>query len=150
MPNNLHLTIYNNQGDPRQLMKDLSQIAALQNVQITDECSVVDPVFLLERNDSYITANYCYCEEFKRYYYINNIDIINGNIFRLSCHCDVLMSHKDAILASSVIADRSASHPNGLIPDPVCGDAGTYKTSFRKSGVKPFGGSSYLLTIAGK
>ena len=150
MPNNLHLTIYNNQGDPRQLTKDLTQIAALQNVQITEECSVVDPVFLLERSDSYITANYCYCEEFKRYYYINNIDILNGNIFRLSCHCDVLMSHQNAILSSSVIASRSASHPNGLIPDPVCGDAGTYKTTFRKSGIKPFGGSSYLLTIAGK
>ena len=146
----MNMILYSNQGDPRQLTKDLTLIGSGHTLEVTEAVSITDPVFLMDLNTTYIGANYCYCSEFNRYYFINNIEIVNGNQMRLYCHVDVLMSHKDSILKSSCISERSSSNPDPFISDPLVGDRGTYETWFRNSGVTPFTGSSYLLTVAGK
>ena len=72
------VTLYNNSSDPRVLRKSISKIGSDLTVQITDNCSVENPVFRLAISDDKINANYLYVGKWKKYYYITSRDILNG------------------------------------------------------------------------
>ena len=61
--------------------------------------------------------NYAYIEEFGRYYYASDINIVRSNLFSVSLICDVLMSFKDNILALDAFIDRNEFEYNPLIVD---------------------------------
>lgn len=146
----MNVTLYTNTGDIRQLNKNLTNPITV-DCKINDTCDILSPVLTLVYNDAYISSNFVYIPKWNRYYSISNKNILSGNMIELSCKVDVLMSHKNAILSSQVIAARSASRPDEYIPDPVCTDKGTVTYYTRRAGVTPFGGSgSYVLTVAGK
>lgn len=146
------VTLYNNSSDPRVLRKSISKIGSDLTVQITDNCSVENPVFRLAINDDKISANYLYVGKWKKYYYITSRDILNGKEVILNCHIDVLMSFKDSILNTNVICERSSSSVNKYIPDTACADRGTIQQIFRKCSTTPFSRETkcYVLHIAGK
>lgn len=56
---------------------------------------------------SIFDVNYVYIEEFKRYYFIKDINVINSKLFILSCECDVLDSHKDELLELDAVIERN-------------------------------------------
>lgn len=150
----MNLKIYNNSSDPRATQKSLSLVADLSAVQLTDQTSIENPSFLLDYNSAYINANYAYCPEMKRYYFITGREIRNGNQMILNCHVDVRMSFRSQILASSIIADRSSSAGDPYVPDPMVTVKDSVQTIIRKVSTTPFtgpGGSNNLvLTIGGK
>lgn len=147
----MNLSFYNNSGDIRQLNKDLTPIKTNVSAQITYQVSIQDPSFILVYDAALINANYVYVEEWDRYYYINNKNILDGNTMELQCHIDVLMSYRNEILNSDCIAARSASDNNPYIIDDLVGDEGTFTTTYQRSSVTPFNSTgSYLLTVAGK
>ena len=145
------IQLYNQTGDPRQLQKNITHLATI-TAQLTDQCSVTDPVFIFDMDDDYITANYIYVSEWDRYYYITDRVILNGNQVQINCHVDVLMSFRNDILNSQCIADRCVNRVNPYIEDSVCGDAGTIETVYRRASTTPFGysGDNYVLMIAGR
>ena len=146
------ITFYNNSSDIRVLNKSISQVGEPLSVQLTEEATVEDPSFKLAMNNSIINCNYLYVTEWNAYYYIRNREILNGNELILNCHIDVLMSFKDAILNSEIIAERSASNNNAYIVDNLVGDRGTIKQYFRKVPTTPFSTETlcYVLSVAGK
>ena len=146
------ITFYNNSSDIRVLNKSISQVGEPLSVQLTEEATVEDPSFKLAMNNSIINCNYLYVTEWDSYYYIRNREILNGNELVLNCHIDVLMSFKDAILNSEIIAERSASNNNAYIVDNLVGDRGTIKQYFRKVPTTPFSTETlcYVLSVAGK
>lgn len=144
------VTLYTNSGDTRQLNKNLTTVATISNCQINDTCTILRPVLRFELNASYLGANYVYIPNFNRYYYIEDMTILNGSQIEISCRVDVLMSHRTAILNSYVIAARSASKPEPFMPDNCLSDKGTVTYYTRRASTTPFNGSSYVLTVAGK
>lgn len=66
-------------------------------VQLKSPCDILNPVFVLAYNTSYLTANYLYCSDFNRYYFINNVQVLTGNRIELPCSVDVLMSYNNQI-----------------------------------------------------
>lgn len=146
------ITFYNNSSDIRVLNKSISQVGEALSVQLTEEATVEDPSFKLTMNNSIINCNYLYVSEWDSYYFIRNREILNGNELVLNCHIDVLMSFKDAILNSEIIAERSASNNNAYIVDNLVGDRGTIKQYFRKVSTTPFSTETlcYVLSVAGK
>ena len=146
------ITFYNNSSDIRVLNKSISQVGEPLSVQLTEEATVEDPSFKLAMNNSIINCNYLYVTEWDSYYYIRNREILNGNELVLNCHIDVLMSFKNAILNSEIIAERSASNNNAYIVDNLVGDRGTIKQYFRKVPTTPFSTETlcYVLSVAGK
>lgn len=146
------VTLYNNSSDPRVLRKSISKLGSDLTVQITDNCSVENPVFRLALTDDKINANYLYVAKWKKYYYITSRDILNGKEVILNCHIDVLMSFKDSILNTDVICERSSSSKNPYLADDVCADRGTVQQVFRRSSSTPFSVTTncYVLHIAGK
>lgn len=77
------------------------------------ECSLLHPVILVEISGSSIAQyNYCYIPEFGRYYFINNIESVRTNVWRIHCNVDVLMSYSQQILNLNVIVSDETSPDN--------------------------------------
>lgn len=47
--------------------------------------------------------NYVYIPQCKRYYFINNYEILPNNIYRIDLECDVLTSYRDFIIKYPVL-----------------------------------------------
>lgn len=89
------ITIGTTSDDRRKLTKTFSGTDI--TVQLKSPCDILHPIFILTYNPSYLTANYLYCPDFRRYYYITNIQVLTGNRIELSCSVDVLMSYNSQI-----------------------------------------------------
>lgn len=108
----MKLTYYNNTSDARYINKSIMQIN--QNpihIEILENTSVAKPTFKMKDNDLYMTANYCWVDTLRRYYYIDNITLSNGYAY-LECTCDVLMTYKGELAKRSPYVRRSENKYN--------------------------------------
>lgn len=91
------------------------------NGNLKDETSVTDPSFLIEKTTPPIKTqyNYCYIPQFERYYFIRDFDVVHNNMWRVSCHVDVLYTYMAEILNNKVIIEKaqSASDANLYLND---------------------------------
>lgn len=83
---------------------------------LRDESSIVDPVILVEHANP-VAANYAYIEEFHRYYYIRNWDVVRSGLWRCTMHTDVLKTFAEGILGSPCVVSRSSNKKNLFIAD---------------------------------
>ena len=95
------ITLYTNNDEKNKLNKTLSDGLTLTGT-LRDECSIERPVILIDA-DNITEYNYFYIEEFDRYYFRTALTSVRNGLWRLEGKTDVLMSFKDAILASNVI-----------------------------------------------
>ena len=93
----MDIIFYNNKSDSRQLVKELIQGITLSGT-LRKESSLIKPNITIESSEI-IRYNYVYIPLFRRYYFINNIDIIRQNIWNLDLEVDPLMSFKKDILS---------------------------------------------------
>lgn len=77
------------------------------NVNLKSGTSTEAPTFEIQGSVDF-GWNYCYCETFKRYYWINNITY-EKSVYYISCSCDYLASYKDDILTNTCYIDRADS-----------------------------------------
>lgn len=106
----MKLTYYLNKSDSRYVDKDITQIVLEDHsnpvtIQLLEETSLANPTFKMKDVDIYMTANYCYVDSLRRYYFINNIRLSNGYAY-LDCTCDVLMTYKQQLRAQECIIKR--------------------------------------------
>lgn len=113
------IKLYINKAEKNRL--DKSHYIELSNTvtgTLREVTSLTDPVIRIETSSDGVTVaqlsniNYIYIEEFRRYYYVNEIKSIRNNMWELSCHVDVLMSYKYQLSNLDVILDRSSSDFN--------------------------------------
>lgn len=98
----MELKIYNNNSNNNVLNKKLTLVDTLEfNLKIDN--SILQPVLILK---NYSKGNYCYIKEFKRYYYINDIKLLNGGLYQLQLDIDVLMTYKDVILTNPITTHK--------------------------------------------
>ncbi len=69
------------------------------DVKFKEEVNIYNPNIILKYDDL-INFNYIYIDKFRRYYFIEDVEVFPNKIYRISLKCDVLMSFKDDILAS--------------------------------------------------
>ena len=85
--------------------------------RVLDASSIISPTITITApNNDVREYNYAYIEEFKRYYWINDI-IYDANIWTLKLTCDVLATYKNEIGGTSLYVLRSANASNGYILD---------------------------------
>lgn len=70
------------------------------SVPLKQDTDILNPKLLIYSNSSLEIMNYCYISEFSRYYFIEKIDPVRKNLYRISCKVDVLESYKIQILNS--------------------------------------------------
>lgn len=75
---------------------------------LRNESSVIDPVILVEKtNPAKFHYNYMYIDEFKRWYYINDIISIRENVWEIHAHVDVLYTWYGDIGNMECIIDKT-------------------------------------------
>lgn len=104
----LSATLMVNSSPVEKIGKTLSE-GLIFSVNLKEDTSVLRPVLILTTiSDTPITGyNYMYIEEFRRYYFIDDIKSIRNNVWEISAHVDVLQTYRDKILSNSVILEGS-------------------------------------------
>ena len=111
----MQITIGTTTDDKRMLNK--TYIGNIYTVQLKQPCDILNPVFILEYDSNLMTANYVYCPDFSRYYFITDITLLPGKRAELSCAVDVLMSYASQIAAIRCVVSRQENSNLTLIPD---------------------------------
>lgn len=132
----MNVTAYFTTEDKRKLNKTLTLVVELTNVNLLQGTSKLTPVFILDGVlDKEI--NYIYVPDFKRYYFVNDIRILNGQLTELTCNVDVLMSFKSDILNVEGTFVRAPSNNNALLNDtfiPIQCNTKSINKKFENSG----------------
>ena len=145
----MNVTLYNYSGDRRQLSKYLgTAIATVTILAITDTTNIIRPTIIIDTRA--FNFNYVYIPDFGRYYYVDNIQLLNGQRIALQLSCDVLMSHANTIRSSQCIADRSSSHVNVHLVDRTIPSRDDARIYVRKMAATPFTTTTYVLQVAGR
>ena len=89
---------------------------------LKNKVSVYNPVIMLKSVDfNFSDYNYCYIEDFDRYYFIEDIEIDALTLFEIRLREDVLMSFNSDIKNMTVQINES-SNPNSNFIDCKMGD----------------------------
>ena len=112
----VNIDIYQNYSPPEFVNKNIGLIAVIPCV-IKDDTDIMHPV--IEFSFPLPSGNYCYIPCFSRYYYINQALLLRGKQSEIRLDVDVLMSFKNTIYSSKVIAERATKHVNKFLPDII-------------------------------
>ena len=147
------ITLYKSPGERNLLNRSMTSVKTISALETTGNYDISAPDLLVERDDTIIGFDYAYIEAFGRYYFLNSLEVINGNQFMLHLVVDPLMSFRSQILNSQCIAKRSTSNINPEIEDNHVVFKATPKRINRKMsiGFSPSSsGGCYILTLGGK
>lgn len=105
------LYLYRISNDRREITKTLSVDTLLGSMtaHIKGDTDIMDPVFEIAYNTDYMAANYIYCPDWNRYYFIVEPPKVSQQRLILTCHEDVLYSFKAAILNLNCVIQRQES-----------------------------------------
>ncbi len=142
---------------PNKLNKTFTEVATI-TVILKDDTDIINPVIRLSPSYMSTDFNYVYIPDFGRYYFMNGKGVLIGKLVEYTLSIDVLMSWRDSIKASTVIASRSTNKGNKLLPDniPVLAkrnviykafQGGAHSTGAFGSEFCTAAGSHYLLTV---
>lgn len=68
------------------------------DIPLKQDTNRLNPSILIYSDLSLEIMNYCYIDEFNRYYFIDKIEQVRKNLYRIHCKVDVLESYKLEIL----------------------------------------------------
>ena len=107
--------------DNRKVSKNYTVNISNVACDIYDTCDLYNPTLIVKSN-SVISSNYLYIPNFNRYYFIVNKNLDKAGITIINCECDVLMSFKSSILASTQMIIRSADTNNVNVAESLIVD----------------------------
>ena len=115
----MHITTYNSTYDRKTLDKSgITQIADYESAHLTDGCSMIRPRFRLKTPETDpVKANYLFCHDWDRYYFINDFDFVPGNAMIFDCVVDPLYSFMDQLKNVSGTILRNEHAQNSYIVD---------------------------------
>lgn len=90
----MNITFYNNKSNHNVVNKTLEEVNTLDFI-FKDNGSLLNPNLLIK---NYIGGNYCYIQELNKYYFIDNIDLVKGNLYNIHCSIDVLKTYATDII----------------------------------------------------
>lgn len=103
------LDTYTNLSDDYKLNKNLTPIATDIPIVLKDDTEIINPIIIVSRSVN-TDFNYCRIPQLGRYYFVSKGGVTYAqNRAYIQLEVDALMSHRGAINALSVIADRSSS-----------------------------------------
>ena len=97
---------------------------ATTQVLLRENTSIVEPTFTMRLEYEGMASaselfqyNYCYCPEFKRYYFITNITSVTAVVFEIACVCDVLATFREDILNTKAFIMYAEQNYNSALAD---------------------------------
>lgn len=141
----MNVKLYNLSINPIIVDKTLG-IPVSKTAVIKDTLDVLNPVFELDYDSSILSCNYMYVQDLGRYYFINNIEIIN-HVITITGHVDVLKTYSSQIKAGKCTATRS-NYKNKNIPESLALNIPQQKIQYRKLS-QALSGETYICIIGG-
>lgn len=115
----MNVTLYRYKGEVKKLHKTLPtseyDVWNFTNVYLKDGSSVTHPTLLIKATNLK-DVNYCFIQEFFRYYFVE-IDSISNGLWELKCSVDVLNTNWSEIEDNYAYIERSESGGNPLLED---------------------------------
>ena len=95
----MEIVLYNTKNDDNVINKELNELYRF-NIKLKNDVYLINPTIILNDKGSmnFRLCNYCWIEEFDRFYFIRNVRNITNNIWELVLECDVLETFKNDIL----------------------------------------------------
>lgn len=114
------INLYRISADPRRLDKLTGAVLINQTpipIKPTEKVNLRNPVFEIDYNSDYLTANYCYCDDFDTYYFVSPPHLNTGKRLDIPCNIDVRQTFKASILGSECTVLRSSGilYPTQII-----------------------------------
>lgn len=85
---------------------------------LRNDTNMINPVILVDNGGVLPIYNYVYIPDFKRYYFVDDIEITRNNIVTIYCKIDVLKTYADEILKQNVIISRSTNNGTDYLSNP--------------------------------
>ena len=117
----MNLELYSNVSDANVVNKDITLLATLIG-DLREQTDILNPSFLIKNVDNFVLTggkfNYVYVPDFKRYYFVNDIEFISNTLYIVHCHVDVLMTYKAEIKENDALVLRQEFNYNVMLSDP--------------------------------
>ena len=103
----MEIVLYSTTDGENVINKDLDQKYRF-NIKMKKDTDIITPTIILNDKSmmDFNSCNYCYIEEFNRYYFIRTVENLSNHIWALVMECDVLESFKNDILNSDAEINR--------------------------------------------
>ena len=100
------ITLYNSPFPTIKLNKDVSQMTLIGTTSASPDpngpVSLINPVFIVDIDKVSDNANYLYCQEYGRYYFIVDITYTVAKTAIITCHVDVLTTYATRINSTTL------------------------------------------------
>ena len=103
----MEIVLYSTTDGENVINKDLDEKYRF-NIKMKKDTDIITPTIILNDKSmmDFNSCNYCYIEEFNRYYFIRTVENLSNHIWALVMECDVLESFKNDILNSDAEINR--------------------------------------------
>lgn len=147
---NATLTLYNNKSMQNVVHKNKTVITTLTGL-IKENANLERLVVTVPYFAEFAQVNYARVDLFGRYYFVN-VEVLTGDLIRLTMTSDAISSFWDSYKNSNVIARRSSSHPDVRIDDNRILKLPEPQIIFRKTNcaLTLANTNNYVLTLTGK
>lgn len=112
------VTFYKMTSTNNTINKKKTQIQQ-SDCQLYEGTDILNPSLLMKYNSNLLSSNYVFIQEFKRFYFIKNIEILDGSRMMIHCHVDVLDTYWDDIKNSNQHIIRNSEQFNLYMKDDV-------------------------------
>lgn len=151
------INLYRISADPRALNKMSTAVLINPNpiiIKPTEKINLLRPVFEIDYNDTYLTANYAYCDTFDSFYFVSPPHLNTGNRLEIPCVIDVRQTYSNSILNVPCVIVRAETQPSQIIDSklPINPSRKAVTSILLPERNNSFGTDkaySYLLTVVG-
>lgn len=111
----MKIILYKNNSENNKIGKNLTLIREI-NGTLREQTSIMSPNFEVVGNDV-LNSNYCYIPNFKRFYFITDIESVKNDLWNIKMKVDVLESFKNEIGNNTATLSRQEQLYNLYLKD---------------------------------
>ena len=106
---------YTYNGIKNKINKILSSGLTINDVIIQNDFDITNFDLLIKNSNFNLEYNYCFIPDLNRYYFIENIEKMNGTIYKIRITVDVLKSYATQIENINAIITKSENPDNNFV-----------------------------------
>ena len=106
---------YTYNGIKNKINKTLENGLTINDVIIQNDFDITNFDLLIKNSNFNIEYNYCFIPDLNRYYFIENIEKMNGSIYKIRITVDVLKSFSSQIENINAIITKSENPDNNFV-----------------------------------
>lgn len=143
----MKIVLYRNESENNKVGKSLVELASV-NGTLRERTSILNPTIEIN-NNNVINANYAYIPEFKRYYFITDIESVRNGLWGVSMKVDVLESYKQQIYENEAILARQENLYNLYLKDDYLNFTSDTFTLYKEFPNNNFSNDTFILMTNG-